>query len=383
MYFSLTYWILLASSLLVYWAVPARARFWLIGAISIAFIFQQDLRSGIAVLSFAGAALLSFRLAPGRAKQVSAALIAGAVAHLLIRKQMTSLLPLGLSYFTFRYIDFVARTAGGHIGAEPPAKVLAYFFFFPIFPAGPIERYEDFQARLTPGWDWNRLAAGMTRIVHGLVKKLAIADPFLLPSVTAAAASRFWDHPASYSALDVWGKLACFFAYIYLDFSAYSDIAIGSAALFGFAIGENFNLPFLATSLSDFWNRWHISLSRICRRYVYTPFLAYTRNVYVALAATLIVIGLWHDGTWRFFLWGVYHAFGLCIAAFYRRILPPRPAGRFATAASLAAGWAATMLFVVSACAFLVPTQAAGMRAGFAVLGKLVGIPAKRQMKVK
>src|SRR5205085_6601538 len=117
-----------------------------------------------------------------------------------------------------------------------------------------------------------------------------------------------------------WAFFALSFAFLYLEFSAYTDFAIGSARLFGLSILENFNFPWLATSLADFWRRWHMSLTNWCRSYVYMPMLGATRNPYTASYASFAAMGLWHGSSWHWLAWGLTHASGLAVYARWTQI---------------------------------------------------------------
>ena len=213
--------------------------------------------------------------------------------------------------------------------------------------AGPIKRFQDFLPDLrAPSRDWPLdLSRGVTRILTGLVKKFAGAD--LLTSLTDHL-NRADLEAAERWVLPVW--LAAYGAKIYLDFSAYSDIAIGSARLFGLKVPENFNWPYLATSPADFWRRWHISLTKWLTDYVFIPLGGSRgsqrqagRNVLLVMA----VSGLWHGAGLNFVVWGLWH--GAMLVA-HRRLVrgpsagPARPARRLLgwglTQAGVLIGWA-------------------------------------------
>ena len=221
-------------------------------------------------------------------------------------------LPLGISFFTFEFYHYAWDRRAGKTEQGTLAEYLAFILFFPTMVAGPIKRYQDFlpKLRATPkewSFDWER---GMTRILVGLVKKFAVAD--LLTSWT----NHLNLHDillADRRILPLWG-----FAYgikIYADFSGYSDIAIGSARLFGIRVPENFDWPYGRRNIQRFWQCWHISLTRWLIDYVYIP-LGGSRvshpRIYMNLIAVMLISGLWHGAGLNFIAWGLWH--GLLLA---------------------------------------------------------------------
>ncbi len=216
-------------------------------------------------------------------------------------------LPLGISFFTFEFIHYAVDRYRGRTTAGKFSEYLAFILFFPTMVAGPIKRYQDFLPKLrNPSTDWQRdWEQGITRILAGLAKKFALAD-FLtaftehLNQHDIATAQRW--------VLPVW-----LFAYgfkIYFDFSAYSDIAIGSARLFGIKVPENFDWPYLQTNIAAFWKHWHMSLYKWLVDYVFIP-MGGSRTarprVYLNVLITMAVSGLWHGAGLNFVVWGLWH----------------------------------------------------------------------------
>ena len=221
-------------------------------------------------------------------------------------------LPLGISFFTFEFYHYAWDRRAGKAERGTLGEYLAFILFFPTMVAGPIKRYQDFLPKLRAnpeGWnqDWER---GITRILIGLVKKFAVAD--LLTAWT--------DHLNARDILvaDRRVLLLWLFAYgikIYADFSGYSDIAIGSARLFGIRVPENFDWPYGRRNIQRFWQCWHISLTRWLTDYVFIP-LGGSRvskpRIYVNILAAMLISGLWHGAGINFILWGLWH--GLLLA---------------------------------------------------------------------
>lgn len=204
-----------------------------------------------------------------------------------------------------------------------------YVFFAPVSVAGPIQRYQDFEASLDDPADIGRDAFldGIQRIVHGIAKKVLIAvplTPYVLGNMEPCG-----NHPA----LVLLASCALYSVYIYADFSGLTDIAIGGARLFGIRVPENFNRPYLATDLQDFWNRWHMTLTQWLRTYLFYPFLKMLTYRFpshakrlcpiAALLVTFAVAGLWHGNSWNFLVFGLMHGVGIAFSFVFRRPGPP------------------------------------------------------------
>lgn len=238
------------------------------------------------------------------------------------------ILPLGISFYTFQSMSY---TIDIHRGQLTPTRSLLEFAtfvaFFPQLVAGPIVRARDFLPQLAERRALRAadMQTGVDYILLGLVKKAVLADN-LAPFVDAVFAA-----PAHADSVHAWVVLFAFYGQIYWDFSGYTDIAIGSARLFGFHIRGNFNRPYLSLSPREFWQRWHISLSTWLRDYLYIPLggnQGGTRRLYRNLLLTMLLGGLWHGAAWPFVLWGAYHGALLCVHRWWsaggRRL--PRPA---------------------------------------------------------
>jgi D-alanyl-lipoteichoic acid acyltransferase DltB (MBOAT superfamily) len=218
------------------------------------------------------------------------------------------LLPVGISFYTFQGLAYVLDVARGTVRAERnPARFALFITFFPQLVAGPIERSSHLIPALrTIHTSWENLSIGVKLIVWGLFKKVVVADrisPFV---------DRVYQDPQLYDGPILLAATYGFALQIYADFSGYSDIAIGSAALLGVNLRENFSRPYFAISVREFWTRWHISLSSWFRDYVYFAMGgsrgSSTRWI-LAVLGTFTLSGLWHGASWTFVVWGVYHAF--------------------------------------------------------------------------
>ena len=226
---------------------------------------------------------------------------------------LTIALPIGLSFYIFQAISYVVDVKRGLIEPAPALDVAVYLSFFPHVVAGPIVRAREFLPQLATPRDPKNVAvgAGVVLIALGLVKKVALAD-YLARSVVDPV----FGVPEAYSAPDVALASYAYAAQIYCDFSGYTDIAIGVALLMGFVFPQNFRAPYRATSFRDFWRRWHITLSRYLRDFLYIP-LGGSRGGKLSTARNLMITmtlgGLWHGAAWGFVLWGALHGGGLAI----------------------------------------------------------------------
>ncbi len=223
-------------------------------------------------------------------------------------------LPLGISFHTFQSISYVVDVYRGEQRAiRKPLDYALFISFFPQLVAGPIVRAREFFTHLY-GWrapSQAEIQRGAFLVVLGLVKKVALADNF------APIVDRYFtgvqSHPGGVTA---WGAMFAFALQIFFDFSGYTDIAIGCALLLGFHFPINFRRPYLAVSITDFWRRWHISLSSWLRDYLYIPLGGNRKGrlkTYRNLLITMLLGGLWHGANWTFIAWGAYHGLLLAI----------------------------------------------------------------------
>ncbi|SAK76449.1 Peptidoglycan O-acetyltransferase [Caballeronia temeraria] len=233
------------------------------------------------------------------------------------------ILPVGISFFTFEGIAYCCDVYRKHVRAVRSFVDFALFIsFFPHLVAGPIIRPENFfpQVRNNHGLTTVDIKWGFCQIIKGLVKKIIFADYF------AIIADAYFNDPVNATVAPVIGIIA-FAMQIYFDFSGYTDIARGCAGLLGFRFPSNFERPYLAVNIADFWRRWHISLSTWLRDYLYIP-LGGNRvspsRVYVNLMIVMALGGLWHGASWNFMVWGIAHGAMLCVHRLWDRTLGRR-----------------------------------------------------------
>ena len=218
-------------------------------------------------------------------------------------------LPLGISFFTFHAISYITDIYKGVIKEKPKALTFfSYFFMFPHLVAGPIVRYADLCLDIeSRKKDHNLFCYGVGRFLLGLNKKILIAN-----TMASVADLVFLISPEVRSFSDVWLGAIAYSLQIYFDFSGYSDMAIGLAKIFGFDLLENFNYPYAASSITDFWKRWHISLTNFFRDYVYIPLggnRKSSKRTVLNRICVFFLTGLWHGASFNFIFWGLFHGF--------------------------------------------------------------------------
>ena len=248
-------------------------------------------------------------------------------------------LPVGISFFTFQGMSYVIDVYRGDVAAQKNIfKVGLYIVLFPQLIAGPIVRYKDIafevDNRTTTIDDFS---SGIERFIIGLGKKAIIANTM------ASTADAIWGNGALGNTwLIAWIGSIAYTLQIYFDFSGYSDMAIGLGRMFGFHFNENFNLPYISKDITEFWRRWHISLSSWFRDYVYIPLGGNRRHVYLNLAIVFLLTGIWHGASWHYIAWGVWNGIFILI----ERVIKTRNK-RKGSARPERTSWLATILLKI------------------------------------
>lgn len=297
--------------------------------------------------------------------------VAGTDFHL-----QTIILPLAISFFTFQQIAYLVDAYNGITREYRFAHYALFVTFFPQLIAGPIVHHKDMlpqfmrERSITP--NIQNIAVGLTIFLIGLFKKVVLADgvaQYGTPVFNAAA------NGATLTLLEAWGGALAYTFQLYFDFSGYSDMAVGAARMFGITLAVNFHSPYKATSIVEFWRRWHITLSTFLRDYLYIALGGNRAGKvmrYRNLLLTMLLGGLWHGAGWTFVVWGALHGLYLCInhawTHFSQRLLPtpllPRPLAK-------ALAWSLTFLAVVIGWVFF---RAASFDAAGAMLQGMAGL---------
>jgi D-alanyl-lipoteichoic acid acyltransferase DltB (MBOAT superfamily) len=275
------------------------------------------------------------------------------------------LLPIGISFFSFQLISYLVDRLRGAAPLYPFRPFALFVLLFPHLIAGPIVRHNELvpQFALDPRREglWRRIAVGLMLFTLGLAKKVLVADKLadlVDPLFTGAAAKPL-------ALIDAWNAALAYSFQLFLDFSAYTEMAIGIALMFGLLLPENFRRPYLATDLREFWRRWHISLSNFIRDYLYIPLGGSRHGAGRYVLATLLsmgLCGLWHGAGWTYAAWGLWHGIGLVVCRFWQRLERPMPA---------ALGWLVTMAFVLAGWVLF---RAADFATAASILASLVGL---------
>lgn len=338
MVLSSSYWVFLFSTVVVFWLLPLKLRLGFLALASFAFLVSLEPFGVMALILWT---VLFFYVAPQamRGKNYASLVLTGLVlaklTDLIWHKYLPVFLqalddapttvavaaPLGISYFTFKLIHYAVEMSRGNIRDRSLPAFFCYIFLFPIFTAGPIERFDHFLSNITTDFRSSDQVEGLTRISYGLIKFLLVGRMLegLLGFGLSGTSENLVNELSEIATWKVWAFLAVTYLYAYIDFSAYTDIAIGSSRLFGIRIMENFRFPILAVNITDFWRRWHMTLAGWCQSYIYLPVLARTRTPYAAVFATFTAMGLWHGATWGWLMWGLYHATGVALYVTWSR----------------------------------------------------------------
>ena len=287
------------------------------------------------------------------------------------------ILPLGISFFTFTQIAYLADCHKGIVKERNPAHYLLFITYFPHLIAGPILHHKQMMPQFARAETYRisqeNIAVGLTIFAIGMFKKVIIADAFPEYASPVFMVSK---HTGALSWQDAWLGCLSYTLQLYFDFSGYSDMAIGLSRLFGIKLPLNFNSPYKSTSMIDFWNRWHITLSQFLRQYLYFALggnrKGKTRR-YVNMLLTMLLGGLWHGAGWTFVIWGGLHGIFLVANHLFREIFPlARTEGkRWPTLIRTALGWFFTMLAVTVT---MVIFRATSIHDALVILKAMVGI---------
>lgn len=280
------------------------------------------------------------------------------------------ILPIGISFYTFQTLSYTIDVYRGRLA--PCRNVFDFALFVAFFPqlvAGPIVRASEFlpQLRSKAQVSWYGTFLGFRQFTVGLFKKVFIADHI------AVYVDYVFDNAGAFDGAATWLAVLAYGVQIYCDFSGYSDMAIGAARIMGYRLPTNFRSPYLATSMTDFWHRWHISLSTWLRDYLYIPLGGNRKGpvrTYVNIFITMVLGGLWHGAAWTFVLWGALHGGTLVAEKWLRKRFGPIGPSTTGWRWPGILGWLATMLIVFTAWVFF---RAASFQQAFLMLRQMYG----------
>lgn len=301
----------------IYWSVDETFQPYILIVATIIFLAINDVLSLVILSSTSFAIFFLLRVRSKRNFYFSLSFILLSFLFIIFKigasikhGSFNATLPLGMSFYLFRLLHYSIESYKGRLRNTGLKVFLSYMFFLPVIIIGPIIRLDNWVKEMKRRrWNAELFSNGLERIMFGLLK-ITFLGNFLInakltPFIQSLGDEQSW----------LVNYLECFqyTANSYLQFAGYSDIAVGMSMLFGMRIMENFHFPFLATNINDFWKRWHISLSNWCRDYIFMPVASYTRITWLAIIASMLVLGLWHELSARYILWGSFHAIGIVI----------------------------------------------------------------------
>ena len=342
-YTSVSFYLFLAAVLFFYYLIPLSFRWMVLFTGSIAFYFMAY-KTGWWILliqillSYAAAMYIGYLEAKCQPfwRNIKKAVFTASLAvtvlpwfcmkngdfilgSILHRPSVTWIVPLGISFYTLQMISYLTDIYAGKIKAQTnPAKYALFILFFPQIVQGPVPRYENLAGQLYTGhlFDKREFEKGFQRIVWGFFLKFMIADK------SAVFVQAVFDHPDQYTGCYVLTAGVLYSIELYADFMACTEICKGAAGMCGIRLSDNFRCPYLAVSVSDFWRRWHISLSSWLRDYIYIP-LGGSRcgklRKYINLTVTFAASGIWHGADWTFILWGLLHGMLSCLNRMFQK----------------------------------------------------------------
>lgn len=374
----LSNWMLvwMAVTAIGYWLLKPALQVPFLVAVTLGFLLWAAPWSGLALAAIALTAYGAVRVSNRQRRAVLAA-IGALVAVFFAYKFHVSrsqlglpheVLLLGFSFYMLRAIHYLVEHEKGTLPAHGLIDFLGYMFFLPTLLVGPIQRFGDHMREVRRRrWDPALLSQGLERMLFGYAKIVLLANYLVNLKMAHWIAMIGPDHPGLAAYLDC----LRYGLKLYFTFAGYSDVAIGFALLLGLRVAENFNFPFLKTNIQAFWRSWHISLSSWCRDYIYTPAVAFTRQPAAAVVCSMVALGLWHELSPRYVLWGAYHGVGIAAWQAFQSWKPALPAPRhpWARHAATAGAWFLTFNFVVLSFAI---TKETSLEATMAVYRQLL-----------
>jgi alginate O-acetyltransferase complex protein AlgI len=311
----------MVATVTAYWLVPRQWRGALLASASLAFLVLYAPDSALLLVLFT--AWLALVVVPGPERLPGWRLAVGALPLIVVLAlykvraghangdmYRDIVIPLGMSYYTFRCVAYAIERYRGTLPADGAADLVRYLLFLPTIVIGPIHRFAEFvRDHRRQRWDGAAFGEGIERVIYGYVKITFVANYLLFELGSDFLAGL----PDPDGPLALYLEIVRRGLQIYIVFSGFSDVAIGFALLLGYRIIENFDWPYLQKNISAFWRCWHISLTRWSREYVYNVVVASSRSPALGALASLLFIGLWHEISVRYIVWGLLHGFAIVV----------------------------------------------------------------------
>ena len=312
-----TIFLWVAAFLVAAWLLPRRWQIPAISVVGFAFMASSSVTSllMIIILGTIGYILTKNSKLPGFWPTGIMGMVT-LVAFVLFKIEIASdftitqkILPLGMAYYSLRIIQFVLYAQQNRSKEIALFNYYQFLFFFPTFSAGPVNLFEDFiRDSFRRRWDWRMFSRGLERVIQGYAKIVILGN-----FISVNLISRWLTNLPADSWWVVYLSCVLIGFNLYMQFSGYSDIAIGLSAMAGFRVPENFRYPFLATNIQEFWRRWHMTVTNFFRHTIFLPANAITRNTVVSVIISMILVGLWHEISLRYLIWGIYHGIGIAV----------------------------------------------------------------------
>jgi alginate O-acetyltransferase complex protein AlgI len=309
----------------LYWALPRQSQLHYLVACTTAFLIYQGYAATFMLLCLLTGVcyLCANRLGDTFGARTVALLGIVSVATFLFLYKLTSQMVdfqfviVGASYYCLRLIHYLIESYRKKLPSHDFLEFVAYCFFLPTFFVGPINRFEEFvRDERRRRWDYRLFHTGLERILFGYFKVMVLAN-YLLDVKLAAYIESIGGET---TAIGAWLLCAEYGLDLYFRFGGYCDVAIGVSALLGFRILENFNYPFIRRNIAVFWQSWHISLSGWCRDYIFTPTAHTLRSPVTGVMLSMLVLGIWHEVSPRYIVWGLYHGIGIVVFQYWMRL---------------------------------------------------------------
>jgi len=326
-FISIEWFAWMAFTISTFWLLPAKWRHHFLIAITLAFLAVYSPQSLFILVSLSA---ISFGIVNHGTKQLSGLYASLAIflnVTILVFYKIhaanqsdtlltTQIIPLGLAYYTLRLIHYIIEGYKGKLQAHKFIQFIEYTFFLPTIVVGPIHRFSEFHKDIKRHhWDLSMIANGSERILYGYVKLTFVAN-YLISGVFSQYITTVGEPN---DPLVLYLNMVRTGLNLYMQFSGFSDIAIGFGKILGFKVMENFKWPYFQKNISDFWRCWHISLTSWCREYIYNSVFSITRMPMLGALATMIIMGLWHEFSLRYVVWGVYHGLGIIVLQIFQQ----------------------------------------------------------------
>jgi D-alanyl-lipoteichoic acid acyltransferase DltB (MBOAT superfamily) len=349
-----------------FWSAPSRYRWLTLSLTTVAVLAYTAPLSATLLAAVGATSYLVIRAEPSLLWRYAYATMVFCVFLVLRAYCGGGFVWFGAAFYVLRALHVVLEGARGGEGTVAIADYVYFLLFPPTFAVGPVERFGRFQREIRRNrWNSAFFSAGLETILYGYAQIVLLGDVLIgkyFHSYVLSTPAGTWRS---------WLSCIDYGASLYFKFAGYSDIAIGVALLLGMRVMENFDRPYLARNIADFWRRWHISVTSWCRDYVNMPVLALTRHRGASAVSAMVVLGLWHELSPRYLLWGLFHGVGIAIWNGWRSLRARWPEAR-GIAARIEAGsaWALTMVFVTASFAI---TKEATLAASWGELVSLFG----------